>query len=114
MHILPSIPDPTHSKNNMHILRRISDPTQSNQYACSVQGSVTCWEGSPQQSLYWSVSSDLGHTWSAHKLLFQDSSGLPVWGPVLHTEVAPPGQAFGHGLHFWKLVLQALMVRRLA
>ncbi|KAK9862968.1 hypothetical protein WJX84_005204 [Apatococcus fuscideae] len=55
--------------------------------AAAWQGSTDSWEGSPNQSLYWSVSSDNAQTWSPHQLLVPPRPpGLPVWGPVLHNQ----------------------------
>ena len=56
----------------------------------AMQGSTDSWEGSPNQSLYWSTSSDDAHTWSPHQVLVAPRPpGLPVWGPVLHNQVCP-------------------------
>ncbi len=49
-------------------------------------------EGNGQQALYWQTSADRGLTWSAPVAPLPPVTGpsgqrLPMWSPVLHTQV---------------------------
>mmetsp|Transcript_7476 Transcript_7476/g.21115 ORF Transcript_7476/g.21115 Transcript_7476/m.21115 type:complete len:425 (-) Transcript_7476:193-1467(-) len=53
--------------------------------AAVFQGSKRHFEGSMEQSLYWSISEDNGMSWGPVQVLVA-SEGLPVWSPVMLTE----------------------------
>mmetsp|Transcript_22659 Transcript_22659/g.57071 ORF Transcript_22659/g.57071 Transcript_22659/m.57071 type:complete len:473 (+) Transcript_22659:239-1657(+) len=53
--------------------------------AAIFQASTRHFEGSAEQSLYWSTSSDGGATWSGAQVLIA-SEGVPLWSPVLLAE----------------------------
>ena len=51
------------------------------------QAAPVFWEGSRQQDIYGALSQDAGATWTPPARLAGSGNGLPLWAPVLHTEV---------------------------
>lgn len=73
-------------------IRSLNSRERGTEFVCVplFQGSLYPGEGLTNQTLYWSVSDDLGSTWSPPtNPLPPMTNGLPVWSPVLHVEVGP-------------------------
>ena len=53
-----------------------------------VQGVGKWFEGAQGQSVYWAVSNDSGLTWGPTQVMIPSPDTLPLWGPVVHTQVS--------------------------
>ena len=51
------------------------------------QGVGKWFEGAQGQSVYWAVSNDSGLTWGPTQVMIPSPDTLPLWGPVVHTQV---------------------------
>ena len=52
-----------------------------------LQGVGKWFEGAQGQSVYWAVSNDSGLTWGPTQVMIPSPDTLPLWGPVVHTQV---------------------------
>ena len=63
-------------------------PLANSSLLAAWQAAPVFWEGSRQQAIYSALSQDAGRTWSPPAELARAEGQLPLWAPVLHTEVA--------------------------
>ena len=76
-----------------------------------IQAAEVPFEGMAQQRLVSASSSNAGEAWTVPHTLAQASDHLPLWAPVLHTEVhphqsatsAPIATAHAHGVCCWPM-----------
>ena len=52
-----------------------------------LQGVGKWFEGAQGQSVYWAVSNDSGLTWGPTHVMIPSPDTLPLWGPVVHSQV---------------------------
>ena len=54
--------------------------------AAFFQSSESLFEGVVDQSIYWSISNDMGTTWGYPQALVKSNKKLPLWSPVVHRQ----------------------------